>query len=373
MRRNLFAGESASAYLFAICGVSIISNLLGYLLVGRVGSFAGMSVASWVSYAVTQLIIVIVIVAFAAWRRYDVVAVSKLRPMTNPVRYALLVPIAVMTIVAFLPVSMLFQTLFEAMGVHASVSAAAISFDNVGIYFLALFVIALLPAVGEELLMRGTVLPGLATRGVWFGVFISALLFSLMHGNPVQTVYQFCIGAVLAVLFLLSGSIWPCVIVHFLNNFITLTISAYIPQVNAWIASLGNFNFLTGFVAFAVGVLVLFGLFYLYYRAGQPRRRDEGFKVVENGIVFEEYSVYAYSDETADKPKKKRGALFADTLRFCGQMFTPQGWRKAERALAQSCADDIPYLGKAQPMINVWLAVGLACVYWVFGLITLFV
>lgn len=371
MRRNLFAGESASAYLFAICGVSIISNMLGYILTGRVGSFAGMSVAGWISYAVTQLIIVLVIVAFAAWRKYDVVAVSKLRPMTNPRRYALLVPISVFTIVAFLPLSMLVQAMFGAMGVQGSVTASAIRFDNVGVYFLALFVIALLPALGEELLMRGTVLPGLATRGVWFGVFISALLFSLMHGNPVQTIYQFCIGAVLAALFLLSGSIWPSVIVHFLNNFITLTISAYIPQVNEWIATLGYYNFLTGFAAFAVGVLVLFALFYLYYRAGQPRRPKEDFKVVENGIVFEEYSVYAYSDDSAAKPVKKRGGLFADTMRFCGSMFTARGWNRAETALVQASSADIPYIGKAQPMINVWLAVGLACIYWVFGLITM--
>lgn len=40
-----------------------------------------------------------------------------------------------------------------------------------------------------------------------------------MHANPVQTGYQFCIGVVLAVLFMLSGSLVPCVAVHFSTTF----------------------------------------------------------------------------------------------------------------------------------------------------------
>lgn len=116
MRKTLFASESGSLYLFALCGISILSNIFYYVLAGRTGTFAGMSVASWVNYAVTQVAIVLVVWLFSLWRRYDLPAVAKLRPMKNPYRYVLLLPIAVFTIIAFLPVSMLFQEFFRVIG-----------------------------------------------------------------------------------------------------------------------------------------------------------------------------------------------------------------------------------------------------------------
>ena len=60
MRKNLFAGEGGSIYLFALCGASILSTAMYYILTGRTGSFGGMSVTHWVAYALTQ-------VAFVAW------------------------------------------------------------------------------------------------------------------------------------------------------------------------------------------------------------------------------------------------------------------------------------------------------------------
>lgn len=184
MRKNLFAGESGSLYLFALCGISILGSIFSYILVGRTGSFAGMSIASWVSYAVTQVAIVLVVWFFSMWRRYDVFAVAKIRPMKDARRWLLLFPITVFTIIAFLPVSMLFQEFFNLIGFRGGVSAGTIEFDNAGVFFLAVFVIALLPALGEEFLMRGNVLPGLASRGAVFGVFISALLFPLCTQIP---------------------------------------------------------------------------------------------------------------------------------------------------------------------------------------------
>lgn len=369
MRKNLFAGESGSLYLFALCGISILGSIFSYILVGRTGSFAGMSIANWVSYAVTQVAIVLVVWFFSMWRRYDVFAVAKIRPMKDARRWLLLFPITVFTIIAFLPVSMLFQEFFNLIGFRGGVSAGTIEFDNAGVFFLAVFVIALLPALGEEFLMRGNVLPGLASRGAVFGVFISALLFSLMHANPVQTGYQFCIGVVLAVLFMLSGSLVPCVAVHFFNNFLSLLMTAYIPEIDAAIAGLGAFNWLTGTVSFVVGTLVLVLLLYAYYRLGQPKKEKEGFKVVQGGVVFEEYSLYAYEDNPA--PAKKGGAAaegIKNAFRFVGSLFTAQGWKKVERELFLCCGD-VRYVGKSQPMFGLWIAIGLAVAYWGLALV----
>ena len=151
MRRNLLAGESGSLYLFALCGISILSNVFYYAMGNVGGAFAGISVSTWVNYAVTQVAIVLVVWLFSLWRRYDLPAVAKLRPMKDPRRYLLLLPVSIAAIVAFLPVSMLFQTFFGAIGYVGGISAGQISYDNVGVFFLSLFVLGVLPALGEEL------------------------------------------------------------------------------------------------------------------------------------------------------------------------------------------------------------------------------
>ncbi len=365
MRRNLLAGESGSLYLFALCGISILSNVFYYAMGNVGGAFAGISVSTWVNYAVTQVAIVLVVWLFSLWRRYDLPAVAKLRPMKDPRRYLLLLPVSVAAIVAFLPVSMLFQTFFGAIGYVGGISAGQISYDNVGVFFLSLFVLGVLPALGEELLMRGNVLPGLASRGAVFGVFISALLFSLMHANPLQTGYQFCFGAVLAVLFMLSGSLVPCVAVHFLNNFFSLLMTAYIPEIDAAIASLGAYNWLTGTVSFVVGALALVLLLYAYYRLGKPKDNG-GYKVVSGGVVFEEYTITAYADGDGAHGRD-RMAPVKDAFRFVGSLFTKRGWQRVERELFLAC--DVQYVGKQQPMFGVWIAVGLAAAYWLISLI----
>lgn len=84
---------------------------------------------------------------------------------------------------------------------------------------LALFVIALLPAIFEEFLFRGLILRNLSpSAGDIRTVFLVGFCFSLFHASAEQTVYQFVCGCAFALLALRSGSILPCVLMHFLNN-----------------------------------------------------------------------------------------------------------------------------------------------------------
>lgn len=91
---------------------------------------------------------------------------------------------------------------------------------------LSLFVIALLPAVLEELLFRGILTRGMigAGWGIAPTILISGALFSLYHGNPEQTVYQFICGAAFALIAVRSGSILPSMLAHFLNNAVILVL-----------------------------------------------------------------------------------------------------------------------------------------------------
>lgn len=71
----------------------------------------------------------------------------------------------------------------------------------------------------EEPLFRGLILGGFVLRyGTRKAIFYSALLFALVHMNPWQFPTGLLMGAFLGWLTLRTGSLWPAVFAHFLNN-----------------------------------------------------------------------------------------------------------------------------------------------------------
>lgn len=91
----------------------------------------------------------------------------------------------------------------------------------------ALLVIAVLPAVFEELFFRGLLLT--TTRegsGDTRAILICGLCFALYHGNPEQTVYQFICGCLFAFLAVRARSLTPSVLIHFLNNALIIILYA---------------------------------------------------------------------------------------------------------------------------------------------------
>lgn len=92
---------------------------------------------------------------------------------------------------------------------------------------LALLVIAVLPALFEELLFRGIILNSCENgAGTVRTVLLVGFCFSLFHASPEQTVYQFITGCAFAFIALRSGSILPSVLMHFINNALIVIFAA---------------------------------------------------------------------------------------------------------------------------------------------------
>lgn len=85
---------------------------------------------------------------------------------------------------------------------------------------LNLFMIALIPAIGEELFFRGIV-QRLLTKGlrnVHVAVFVTAIIFSLFHFQFEGFIPRVALGIVFGYLFVWSGNLFLPVLAHFLNN-----------------------------------------------------------------------------------------------------------------------------------------------------------
>ncbi|UCE00893.1 MAG: CPBP family intramembrane metalloprotease [Chloroflexota bacterium] len=72
---------------------------------------------------------------------------------------------------------------------------------------------------GEELLFRGVLYRMFRERwGIWIGIFLSSLLFGIIHGNFAVAITGFIIGVVAAIAFEYSRSLWTAIIIHAINN-----------------------------------------------------------------------------------------------------------------------------------------------------------
>jgi membrane protease YdiL (CAAX protease family) len=83
-----------------------------------------------------------------------------------------------------------------------------------------LLMIAILPAIGEELLFRGVLLRLFRewTKNVHVAIIITALLFSFIHFQFYGFLPRFLMGVLFGYLVYWSGSLWVSVIAHFVNN-----------------------------------------------------------------------------------------------------------------------------------------------------------
>lgn len=98
--------------------------------------------------------------------------------------------------------------------------AQMLSLTSVGDLLLQLFVVALIPAVCEEIFFRGALQQILRQ---WFGnihvaILVTALLFTLAHGDVYGLVPRFLFGLLLGYMFHLSGSLLVNISAHFINN-----------------------------------------------------------------------------------------------------------------------------------------------------------
>jgi hypothetical protein len=91
----------------------------------------------------------------------------------------------------------------------------------------AVLMIVLLAPIAEECFFRGFVFAGLRTRwSLWPAAIVSGLIFGLVHApTGITTVVPLAaLGIALCWLYNRTGSLWPCVIAHMINNGLALAL-----------------------------------------------------------------------------------------------------------------------------------------------------
>lgn len=94
------------------------------------------------------------------------------------------------------------------------------------------FVIAIAPAICEEMLFRGMIFHALKGRyRIRTAIGIVAVLFGAYHMSLVKFIPTGLLGLVLCYVVYITGSIYPSMIMHFANNAMSVLISCYPEQL----------------------------------------------------------------------------------------------------------------------------------------------
>jgi len=98
-------------------------------------------------------------------------------------------------------------------------------------FWAILLVMAIVPAIVEELAFRGFILSGFERlRNKWQAILLASLFFGMAHSFIQQSIITAFVGIILGVVAVQTRSIIPCMIYHVTHNSLTLILSMVAPS-----------------------------------------------------------------------------------------------------------------------------------------------
>lgn len=112
----------------------------------------------------------------------------------------------------------------------AKITQAFLNVDSVSGLFYNILLIAVIPALGEELLFRGLLQRIFIewTKSSHWGIWISAIIFSAIHLQFFGFLPRLFLGVFFGYLLEITGSLWLPIAAHFINNLTGVLLSYFI-------------------------------------------------------------------------------------------------------------------------------------------------
>ena len=146
-------------------------------------------------------------------------------------------------------------------------------------YLINMIVIAILPAIGEELIFRGVFQKLFInwTKNIHLGILLAAVLFSAFHFQFFGFIPRMLMGVFFGYLLIWSKSIWIPIIAHFVNNAIAVTFYYLynIKVVNVDIENIGAENNIFTTVLLSC-IMVISLVYYVYFI--EKKKNKAGFQ-----------------------------------------------------------------------------------------------
>lgn len=182
------------------------------------------------------------------WYKIERRSVNSLCP--KPVSNSVLFFFIILLVVGFMPMDSLIIELNQAMKLPAVLSEVETwmknkelqlekltlfltDFSTMGQFLVAFLVIAIIPAIGEELLFRGILQQKIMEKigNPHVAIWASAAIFSAIHLQFYGFLPRLLLGAMFGYLYYWAGNLWIPIFAHLVNNGFTVTM-LYLNKIN---------------------------------------------------------------------------------------------------------------------------------------------
>lgn len=155
----------------------------------------------------------------------------------------------------------------------ADLTRFMVGFESSTQLFVALIVIAVIPAVGEEVLFRGIIQRKLAKRraNVHLSIWLTAMVFSAIHIQFYGFVPRLLLGALFGYLYYWSGRLSVAIFAHFVNNGFTVWMM-YLHHRRVIGYDIEDAQIIPWWVSLVSLAVTLYLLVVLYRQKGQAER-----------------------------------------------------------------------------------------------------
>ena len=256
--------KKSKAILFAILFILIYFGI--QLLVGAVGGIIAAVTSGATDPAALQAIMaeimptitfiteIVLIVAFGLWYYLSSVKKDKANG-TYESGFKKVADVKPLIFIVLLTFATYFLVLFISTTVNALVPAFGESFGNMmnlamGTDILGYLSVMLLAPIAEEFAFRGVLLKNSKRSFGFIGCLVlNAIVFSIIHANPLQSIYVIPMGVMLAYLAYRYNSVVPSMIAHIINNSFSVIMSKFF---NVDLSVVANIILLVVFCALTV-------------------------------------------------------------------------------------------------------------------------
>lgn len=148
--------------------------------------------------------------------------------------------------------------------------------SGIGFLLLNIVYVALVPAVGEELIFRGIIQKYLIklTKHAWIGIILTGLIFSLFHLSWSTILAIWFFGIILGIVYYTTGNIWYSIFMHFINNLMA-TLSYWLASNNLISYSLEEIDNIKFPLWIEIISLILMILFIIFLKKFIQTKKDK--------------------------------------------------------------------------------------------------
>ncbi len=206
---SFFSCIIATIIFYVIC--TIVLNIINAN--STLEEFSNTTYGTLLSTIVFDLTMLIIFFSLNKGKNNKIIS----KPKTNKAFLYILISIA--TFFCLSPIINCFDKLFSFLGFKSD----PLQSIDLKSYLISIISLVLLPAICEELLFRGLIFKGLKQNGKAFSIMLSSIMFSIFHMSIYQTIYPLLVGMLLGVIMYYENNILYTIIVHAINNFLSLT------------------------------------------------------------------------------------------------------------------------------------------------------